>query len=359
MQAFAEILNYDWQSLEIAFCQEQLSLVRAEITTANQQQEIECTQLARIGRLQFVNLQPAQLYQVKIYLSEQEIEFSFTTLPSPQGKCLCRYAAIADPHLSLAYENRKGRLFRESRLILADVVAQANAAEVDFALLAGDLTNAGLEEEFRCVKGILAQLQAPVICAPGDHDITSALPQLWPEFFPDEHFKYCEVKGFAVLALDTHTYCLAASERAWLSRLARSECRKLLVSHVHLLPQPYLRFGAKTSSVANFADYAKDFSILGDCLLYAGHQNVPCQVQVNNLRQIHLPQTSQYLCSWYLVEVYQNGLYHKNIPISSEILRQQSRLDAEAASALYQEQQWSTSYRQGESAGESNFIIPT
>jgi len=358
MQAFAEILNYDWQSLELAFCQEQLSFVRAEITATHSQQEVNCTQAARTGRLRFVNLQPAQPYHLKIYLSGQEVEFTFTTLPSPQGECLCRYAAIADPHISLAYENRKGRLFRESALILADVIAQANAAEVDFAILAGDLTNAGLDAEFRCVKELLTRLHAPLICAPGDHDITCTEPQLWQRFFPDEHCKYREIKDFAVLALDTHQHCLAASERGWLERLARSERRKLLVSHVHLLPQPHLRLGAKTSNIDNFADYAKDFSALGDCLLYSGHQNVPCQIKVNNLWQIHLPQTCQYLCSWYLVEVYQNGFYHKNIPITSEILRQQSRLDAEAASALYQEQQWSTSYRQGESAAESNFIIP-
>jgi hypothetical protein len=358
MQAFAEILNFDWCSLEASFCQPDFSLVRAELSTAGWRQELQCQQAARIGRLRCDKLLPEQPYTLKIFLSGQTLELSFTTLPAPTGPCLCRYAAIADPHISLAYENRKGRLFRESALILSNVVAQANAAAVDFALLAGDITNAGLAEEYSCAKKILSQLQAPLVCAPGDHDITSAAPHLWQDFFPDAEYKYREIGDFAVLALDTHRSCLAESDRPWLKRLQAAERRKILVSHVHLLPQPALSCGSKNAAVQNFAAFAGDFSALGDALLYAGHQNVPCQVRSGGLRQINLPQPCQYLCSWYLVEVYRNGTYHKNIPISSEILRQQSRLDAEAAVELYQEAQWASSYRQGKSPAESNFLIP-
>ncbi|NLF92368.1 MAG: hypothetical protein GX564_00650 [Oligosphaeraceae bacterium] len=358
MQPFAEILNFDWCSLEAAFCQPELSLVRAELSTAGWRQELQCQQAARIGRLRCDQLLPNQPYNLKIFFPGQTLTLSFTTLPAPEGKCLCRYAAIADPHVSLSYENRKGRLFRESAMIVSNVVEQANAAAVDFTLLAGDITNAGQAGEYSCARKILSQLQAPLICAPGDHDISSTDPHLWQDFFPDATHKYCEVGDFAVLALDTHRYNLAESDRPWLKRLQAADRRKILVSHVHLLPQPALNCGSKNAEVQNFAAFAGDFSALGEVLLYAGHQNVPCQVRSGGLRQINLPQPSQYLCSWYLVEVYPNGTYHKNIPISSEILRQQSRLDAEAAVELYQEAQWASSYRQGKSPAESNFLIP-
>jgi 3',5'-cyclic AMP phosphodiesterase CpdA len=78
-----------------------------------------------------------------------------------------RIALFSDTHATRGAKDdqtlHKGRLDR--------TIAVVNAARVDFALVAGDLTEDGTAEQFDDFKAQLAKLQVPVFCVPGNHDL--------------------------------------------------------------------------------------------------------------------------------------------------------------------------------------------
>ena len=359
MENFAEIISHSWQEVEIAFAQETMSFVEVAIRGASGQQQLVSPEACCNGRFLVQDLTPDCDYHVEVQLAKGSRQLSFRSLPLPHGSCSCRYAVIADPHLSASNANRKGRLFQESASILRDVVEHVNAFEVDFCLIAGDLTNSAAEEEFLLAREILKNLQSPVLCSPGDHDLKGDGSPLWDHYLADLLCTELLHPPYKIISLDTSSKQLTSKDIARLQELLPLPLRPLLLTHVHLLPNAELCHGQKREGVGNYHQYQSLFLDLGkkDLLIYAGHQNIPNCLQTNGICQINTPQISQYLCCWYLVEEYDNGLYHRSIPIKSEILRQQSRHESQLAAEFYQEKQWETSYRQGKNAASRSFIV--
>jgi len=71
------------------------------------------------------------------------------------------FSLLADIHLSPG---------TTSELNLRRIVEDINSGETDFVVVAGDISNAGSDEEFIAVKNILDNLQKPLYILPGNHE---------------------------------------------------------------------------------------------------------------------------------------------------------------------------------------------
>jgi hypothetical protein len=358
MNPWVEIISIDWKSASLGIWQAAFSPVKITLKNGAESRLIESSEIVSCARFELEELEPDCEYEVLVELGSTEKHLTFKTLPAPSGDMLFSYAVIADPHISCNLENRKGRLFVESAQIFREIVKECNELEVEFALVAGDLTNLGKPEEFAIVKSIMHQAAFPWICAPGDHDVMenkSYWNELMSEF--DSAFSNEYVNA---LAVDTSNYALSVQDCDKIKSMLSSPKLPLILTHVHLLPNTALKYSPKSGEIHNSNEFESLFNELESrsSIIYAGHQNIPSVVKRSNLIQFNVPQTCQYPCCWYYVRAFENGIYNKMIPLKSEILRQYSRIDSELAADYYQEKQWNAAYRQGESPEDSNFCIP-
>ncbi|MEI7730218.1 MAG: metallophosphoesterase [Verrucomicrobiota bacterium] len=78
-----------------------------------------------------------------------------------------RVALFSDTHWA-PLTNKNQRAFRAN---LDKVIAAVNQAEVKLVVITGDLTENGKTEEYREVKQKFAELKAPTLWIPGNHDV--------------------------------------------------------------------------------------------------------------------------------------------------------------------------------------------
>ena len=352
---FIRICSVDWERAIIAFSLRQMS----NVTVTLEDRQIDSVEANRVGRLELPDLSPATEYAITVKYDHGEQQLNFKTLPEPDGDLIYSIAALADPHVSDKPENRKGRLFVESASILRDVANAAEAASCDLMIIAGDLTNDSRQAEFTAVKQALKGFTREIIMAPGDHDIQNSDPSKWRENFGPTSDRYF-AGPFQIISLNTASYKLLDSDRELILKALKDSRIPLLLTHVHLLENPLLDRGGKKDGIKNLVDHQDIFEKMAyrHSLIYAGHQNVPTIVKNGQTTQVTLPQTSQYLCGWYLVRCYANGIYNTFMPITSEELREASRQMSNAAAVKFDEPQWADEYRVGRSLEMSNFFIP-
>ena len=110
-----------------------------------------------------------------IGLSFVAVALTFRTVAQPapdtERKPLARVALLSDPHVNRA-TNGMDATFKPH---FEKTIAQVNAAQVDFVLIAGDLTQTGNPEELADFKIYLKEFHAPVWFVPGNHDVGNKL----------------------------------------------------------------------------------------------------------------------------------------------------------------------------------------
>jgi len=89
------------------------------------------------------------------------------TATDANPKILARIALLSDPHVNRA-TNGMDATFKAH---FEKAIAQVNAADVDFVLIAGDLTQLGRPEELADFKTHIKNFRAPVWFVPGNHDV--------------------------------------------------------------------------------------------------------------------------------------------------------------------------------------------
>ena len=110
---------------------------------------------------------------------------------SPPGDRLCRFAIISDPHVALPHtvwrSPRRLHMVEVGIPALEQVFGQLIAAEIDFLLMPGDLTQHGEPDNHRWLAHRLAQLPFPTYVIPGNHDFPamSESPTITPHQFLD------------------------------------------------------------------------------------------------------------------------------------------------------------------------------
>jgi 3',5'-cyclic AMP phosphodiesterase CpdA len=147
-----------------------------------------------------------------------------------------RLAQITDAHITAAGTLWKGAVDTAARL--RDAVAALNRISPDLVVLTGDLVETGDAAEYANAAAILADLAAPLMLLPGNHDDRAAMRASFPAQGWQGPFLQTarDAAGLRVLALDTvepqrtaGSYC---DERlAWLDAALAAEQPTLVFLH--------------------------------------------------------------------------------------------------------------------------------
>jgi len=351
------IVSVSCSGVTLSYELEDMFKVRIESLRPDGKLLFETDEYNRIGRINIEGLRFDTDHVLKISWGDNSQEVSFKTLEKPVGDMMSSYAVLSDPHISIKGENRKGRMFVESALILREIVNEING-KVEFVLIAGDITNDCEEREFDIACDILDRLNCSVLAVPGDHDREEKDKNLWVKYFGDNNF--CrEIGDYRVIGVDT-AFDGLDEEGVSVLKEVNDEKINLILSHCQLWPDEYIitEPKAKSKLIDNYQNHQSYLKKIFDnnCIVYAGHQNVPSIVRMGNSIQVNVAQPLQYPCGYLIVERYSNGLYHRFVPISSEVFRAYSKKASDRACELYGEKQWDTGYRAGKDYSQSNFI---
>lgn len=355
---FIKLISLSWDKAALSFYLNSYAFLEIGCSGGGKSLKLKIAEADNIGRIPISGLCPAANYKLTVKWNWGKSVLEFKTLPKLSGKLLSSYAVLADPHVSEMKGNRKGRLFVEAGLILEGIIDECNGQELDFILIAGDLTNCGTQREYDEVKRILNKSKCPVSAVPGDHDLAADGIRRWRAFFgPEQWIK--DIKEYRIAGVNTGGNMLDAGGRKLVAGIKDSGLFPVILTHVQLLPNDKIKYGAKSRPVDNYGKVKKYIReiLTVPSMIYAGHQNIPARVTVGRTVQINLPQPCQYICGYYVVKHFENGFYHMFMPIRSEILRQYSRLAAELTAVFYHEKQWGSAYREGGDISESNFVI--
>lgn len=350
---FAEVLSVDESRIVVAYDGPVHGEVTLEAISGDGSELLRSGECVGIGRFELANCSPDSDYALHLTAPGAERRLVCRTLPRPATPELRRFLLLADPHVSFKTENRKGRFFAESALLLEEFVHLANQLRPEAVLCVGDLTNAGTNEEYRLCRTILDALALPLLAVPGNHDV---LPpggtELWRKFFGAPEFQRELGRGDRIVGLDTSSGYLSESGAALLRDALDTPGLLIVLSHYLLYPTPDIHRGSN-GVIANTAEYAELLEQLAcrpHTLLYTGHQNIPVVTSpagARGIRQWTLPQPCQYPCGHLLARFHAEGVWHTFLPIGSEVLRQWSRTAGDRAAAFYGERQWESVYRRG------------
>lgn len=351
---FAEVLSVDESRIVAAYDGPVHGEVTLEATSGGRSELLRSGESVGIGRFELAACRPDADYALRLTAPGAERRLTCRTLPRPATPELRRFLLLGDPHLSCKTENRKGRFFAESALLLEEFVRLANRLHPEAVLCVGDLTNAGTDEEYRLCRTILDALALPLLAVPGNHDVLQpGGTELWRGFFGAPEFQRELGRGDRIVGLDTSRGRLAEAGAALLRDALDTPGLLIVLSHYLLYPSPDIHRGSN-GVIANAAEYAELLEQLARrprTLLYTGHQNIPAVVAPAGdgpgARQWTLPQPCQYPCGHLLARLHAEGVWHTFLPIGSEVLRQWSRTAGDRAAAFYGERQWESTYRRG------------
>lgn len=350
---FAEVLSVDESRIVVAYDGPVHGEVTLEAISGGGSELLRSGECVGIGRFELANCSPDSDYTLRLTAPGAERRLACRTLPRPAAPELRRFLLLADPHVSFKTENRKGRFFAESALLLEEFIRLANRLRPEAVLCVGDLTNAGTGEEYRLCRNLLNELEVPLLAVPGNHDIhSSGGADQWRTFFGAPEFRSESGGGDVIVGLDTSGGRLPESGAALLRDALDCPGTLTVLSHYLLYPTPEIHRGSN-GVIANAAQYAGLLRALARrprTVIYTGHQNIPAVTAPageEGARQWTLPQPCQYPCGHLLARIFSAGVWHTFLPIGSEVLRQWSRTAGDRAAAFYGERQWESVYRRG------------
>ncbi|WP_276298837.1 metallophosphoesterase family protein [Halorussus lipolyticus] len=244
-------------------------------------------------------------------------------------------AVFADPHLSTDKEGTWKAYHRTEQRLRA-AVADANDRDVDGVILAGDLTEDGRPEDFDGVADALADLNAPFVAVPGNHDVpksfddhdTPPVSEFADRFAPDEFPYRQRLGGVDVLGLNsasspdgeldaTHDGAISENQLAWLESTLPETDTALVVSHhnppgleSHLAENHYAPHPPVGDSSA-FVD-----ALAGhDALHLSGHVHLPAAIS-GDVRGLVCPALSSFPQAYVLAEVGPEGTTLRMVPVA-------------------------------------------
>lgn len=185
-------------------------------------------------------------------------------------------------------------LFKAELLMAA--VEEANAANPDLVVVAGDLTTEGYRWEFEEAKGYLDRLTCPnVAVVMGNHDARSVGYRHFEDIFgPRERSLVvsCPEGEAKVVAVDSTKPDLDEGEvgrehYAWIDSEFRGWDRgpRILIVHHHILAVPGT--GRDTNNLRDAGDVMAILRELGVDMVLSGHRHVPYVWSISGVRVVH------------------------------------------------------------------------
>lgn len=173
----------------------------------------------------------------------QLVEFSPNQafVPAPErsltARNLARLQAAADAKdtVRFVFVGDTQRFYDETEAFVASVNQQRN---IDFVLVAGDISDFGLTREFQWVNRRLAALRAPFLTVIGNHDLVGNGRAVYQHVYGPLDYSF-EYAGTRFICLDTngreYGFGRQVPDVAWLRRQLQDKAgvaRTVVVSHV-------------------------------------------------------------------------------------------------------------------------------
>ncbi|WP_276279447.1 metallophosphoesterase family protein [Halorussus caseinilyticus] len=253
----------------------------------------------------------------------------------PRADTRTTLAVVSDPHLSTDKEGT-WKVFHRTEDRLRAAIADANDRGVDGVVFAGDLTEDGRPEDFDGAADVLADLDAPFVAVPGNHDVPKAfddhdtppVAEFADRFAPGEFPFRTQFGGVDVLGLNsasapggeldaTHDGAISDDQLSWLESTLPETDAALVVSH-HNLPGLDAAVGADGYAPHPPVGDAPAFvdALAGhDALHLSGHVHLPAAI-TGDVRGLVCPALSSFPQAYTLAEVGPEGTTLRMVPVA-------------------------------------------
>jgi predicted phosphodiesterase len=256
-----------------------------------------------------------------------------------------RLGVVADVHVPVDAEGT-WKVFHRAGDRLRTAVRAMNDAAVDATVLLGDLTKDGHPDEFDRVAGRLADLDAPWVAVPGNHDV----PKRWDDYDcpPVESFAarfgpgslpgrsdpgdlpfHVEVGGVDVLGVDSadadgrlrdsHEGRVTEATRSWLRATLPGVETPVVALH-HNLTHARRHTGPFPDADFHRVNGAPSLrSLLADHdvpLVLSGHLHWPATAAVDGVRELLAPATCSFPQAALVLDVGPDGTVVRMVPLA-------------------------------------------
>lgn len=349
--------NTGTTSALFSFGVQKASIFRVRISSHEEELDLSTGEYNFIGRLLVEGLKPDMDYKAMGYAGSKKLSsINFRTLSTPVGKVIARFAVVADTHISIDRENRRGRLFTESSWLLRETLEVIDNENCEAIIMPGDVTDRADSKEVNKAESLLSSYNGKMFIVPGDHDMGKEAKNEEANIFIN---KLCSRglpfsltwNGLKVLGIDTSSGRLDEEQLILLREALSGKDPVIIVSHYNLLKGSM--DSEKEAVIDNFKEaYGLFLSSNAPWVIYSGHVNIPFRMKMPNGWQINTPQVVQYPCGFLIVDIYREGLFHQFVPIKSEILRDYSlKMLGQDSSPFFK-----PGYRYGNLDGRSFFL---
>ena len=143
--------------------------------------------------------------------------------PSLSNPSKFSFLAVADLHY-----------YKENRGDFGGIERLRQQLGFEFVVVAGDVTQSGLEKQFKMVEEDLERLQVPCYFIVGNHDIENNGNRLFGKYFGEYIFSF-DVGDTTFIFLDSGNGVLGAKQKHWYEGvLKRSNSNVIVFSHYHI-----------------------------------------------------------------------------------------------------------------------------
>lgn len=144
--------------------------------------------------------------------------------------------AGADDTVTILFTGDSQRSYHD----LDALVAKANSLpSIDFLVLAGDISDFGLKQEFSWIRERLDRLKVPYLCVVGNHDLTGSGSALYESIFGPRNFSFT-YKGYKFIFHDTNSreynFNGTVPDMNWLSNEIKANGTGWMVGVSHVPP---------------------------------------------------------------------------------------------------------------------------
>jgi Icc protein len=174
--------------------------------------------------------------------------------------------------------------------LMRSIVERINGMSPDLAVIAGDLTAAGYEWEFRQAARLLENIECPQIVIPGNHDSRNVGYVHFERYFGDRFSRYrcafeplraerMQATGFTVVAVDSSSPDLndghvGREHYPWIrEQFEEPDDLKILAIHHHLVSIPGT--GRERNIITDAGDLLAELTKMDVDVVLSGHKHVP------------------------------------------------------------------------------------
>jgi 3',5'-cyclic AMP phosphodiesterase CpdA len=245
-------------------------------------------------------------------------------------------------------------VYHRSETRLRTAVDVADDLAVDAVVFLGDLTRDGRASEYAAADAVLADLSAPLVAVPGNHDV----PKQWDDYVAPTAAEFggryglgpypfhARVGGLDLLCLDsasadgrlTHTHEgeVSAATLDWLRRAVTRVDHPVVATH-HTLFHPRDHVGPFPDGdfyrLRNAEAVHEVLAGRDDVLVLSGHLHLPTTTARGGVREMVAPATSSFPPAGFVVEAGPTGTTVRLAPLAGERGMAEAYVRADAGNA--------------------------